>query len=189
MPDAVWPVSRHPPDSSRDRKEPPVSTSSVSFRHFISGLLSFAFLTLTWRAHGTPFPTTLTTTALDRSSSGWFAAPACTTTAEGHPARPAGLLHLLHSTASGDLIFYIQPPSTFVFTPSRGKQATARVASEAPELDDQQEPAGELRSRLLIFASNALAWPRHAPAWLLAAVDRCSLRFGSDDKFAPLRSG
>jgi hypothetical protein len=28
------------------------------------------------------------------------------------------LLHLLHSTASSDLIFYIQPPSTFVFTPS-----------------------------------------------------------------------
>jgi hypothetical protein len=27
------------------------------------------------------------------------------------------LLHLLHSTASGDLVFYIQPPSTFVFTP------------------------------------------------------------------------
>jgi hypothetical protein len=26
-------------------------------------------------------------------------------------------LHLLHSTASGDLVFYIQPPSTFVFTP------------------------------------------------------------------------
>ena len=86
MPDAVWPVGRHPPDSSRDRKEPPVSTSTVSFRHFISGSLSFAFLTRTWRAHGTPFPTTLTTTALDRSSSGWFAASACTTTAKGHPA-------------------------------------------------------------------------------------------------------
>jgi hypothetical protein len=27
------------------------------------------------------------------------------------------LLHLLHSTASGDPIFYIQPPSAFVFTP------------------------------------------------------------------------
>jgi len=62
MPDAVWPVGRHPPDSSRDRKEPPVSTSSISFRHFISGLLSFAFLARTWRTHGTPFPTTLTTT-------------------------------------------------------------------------------------------------------------------------------
>ncbi len=133
MPDAVWPVGRHPPDSSRDRKEPPVSTSTVSFRHFISGLLAFAFLTHTWRAHGTPFPTTLTTTALDRSSSGWFAASACTTTAEGHPATTAGLLHLLHSTASSGLVFYIQPPSTFVFTPSRGKQdATGSRAGPAP---------------------------------------------------------
>jgi hypothetical protein len=42
----------------------------------------------------------LTTTALDRSSSRWFAASACTTTAEGHPAIPTALLHLLHSTAS-----------------------------------------------------------------------------------------
>ena len=131
MPDAVWPIGRHPPDSSRDRKEPPVSTSTVSFRHFISGLLSFAFLTRTWRAHGTPFPTTLTTTALDRSSSGWFAASACTTTAEGHPAVPTGLLHLLHSTASSGLVFYIQPPSTFVFTPLRGNRAS-RGRSHSP---------------------------------------------------------
>jgi hypothetical protein len=133
MPDAVWPIGRHPPDSSRDRKEPPVSTSTVSFRHFISGSLAFAFLTHTWRAHGTPFPTTLTTTALDRSSSGRFAASACTTTAEGHPATRAGLLHLLHSTASGDLAFYIQPPSTFVFTPPRGKLSSRARSLHAPD--------------------------------------------------------
>jgi hypothetical protein len=34
----------------------------------------------------------------------------------GPPDPQARLLHLLHSTASGDLAFYIQPPSTFVFT-------------------------------------------------------------------------
>jgi len=37
---------------------------------------------------------------------------------EGPPDQQARLLHLSHSTASGDLVFYIQPPSTFVFTPS-----------------------------------------------------------------------
>ena len=84
MPDAAWPIGRHPPDSSRGRKESLVSTSPISFRHFISGSLSLAFLTHTCRAHGATFPTTLTTTALDRSSSGWFAASACTATAEGH---------------------------------------------------------------------------------------------------------
>jgi hypothetical protein len=63
------------------------------------------------------FSATLTTTALDRGSSRWFAASACTAAAKGHPSQKARLLHLLHSTASGDLVFYIQPPSTFVFTP------------------------------------------------------------------------
>ena len=63
------------------------------------------------------FPPTLTTTALDRSSSGWFAASACTAAAEGHHDNNARLLHLLHSTESSDLISYIQPPSTFVAHP------------------------------------------------------------------------
>jgi hypothetical protein len=40
------------------------------------------------------------------------------------------LLHLLHSTASGDLVFYIQPPSAFVFTPSVEKQDTCRELAE-----------------------------------------------------------
>jgi hypothetical protein len=34
----------------------------------------------------------------------------------GPPDPRARLLHLLHSTASSDLVFYIQPPSAFVFT-------------------------------------------------------------------------
>jgi hypothetical protein len=49
---------------------------------------------------GTTFPATLTTTALDRSSSRWFA----TSAYGGHggpPSPQAQLLHLLHSTASG----------------------------------------------------------------------------------------
>jgi hypothetical protein len=34
----------------------------------------------------------------------------------GPPDPKARLPHLLHSTASGELVFYIQPPSAFVFT-------------------------------------------------------------------------
>jgi hypothetical protein len=43
---------------------------SISFRRVISGSLSLAFVIRTCRAHGATFPTTLTTTALYRSSSG-----------------------------------------------------------------------------------------------------------------------
>jgi hypothetical protein len=57
---------------------------------------------------------TLTTAALDRSSSRWFAASACTAAAEGHRANSTRLLHLLRSTAFRIWVFYIQPPSTFV---------------------------------------------------------------------------
>src|SRR5215218_3228089 len=86
---------------------------NLFLRHVISGSLALAFVIHTCRAHGATFPPTLTTTALDRSSSGWFAASACTAAAEGHQDN-ARLPHLLHSTASSDLICYIQPPSTFV---------------------------------------------------------------------------
>jgi len=54
------------------------------FRHVISGSLPLAFSAHTCRAHGATFPTTLTTTALDRSSPGRFAALPCRTAAEGH---------------------------------------------------------------------------------------------------------
>ena len=87
---------------------------NLFLRHVISGSLALAFVIHTCRAHGATFPPTLTTTALHRSSSGWFAASAYTAAAEGHQDTNARLLHLLHSTASSDSISYIQPPSTFV---------------------------------------------------------------------------
>ena len=40
MPDAIWAVNRSPPDLSRSNEAPPVSTSSISFRHLISGSLT-----------------------------------------------------------------------------------------------------------------------------------------------------
>ena len=44
MPDTTWPVNRHPPDSSQDQSHALVLMSPVLFRHFISGLLAFAFV-------------------------------------------------------------------------------------------------------------------------------------------------
>ncbi len=41
MPDAARTVNRCPPDSSRDNDYPPVLTSSLRFRHVISGSLAF----------------------------------------------------------------------------------------------------------------------------------------------------
>ncbi|MGD0237507.1 MAG: hypothetical protein ABSC55_23630, partial [Syntrophorhabdales bacterium] len=47
MPDATQTVSRFPLGSSGESERPPVSTSSNSFRHLISGSLSFVSLDLT----------------------------------------------------------------------------------------------------------------------------------------------
>ena len=43
MPDTAWPISGHPPDSSRDRRYIPVSMSSMWFRHVNSESLALAF--------------------------------------------------------------------------------------------------------------------------------------------------
>jgi hypothetical protein len=113
-PDAIWAVNRLPPDSSRDSKAFPVSTSPFSFD--TSSVVRFRSPSWLTPAAliGATFPVTLTTTALYRSSSRWFAASACTATAEGHrakpdPAPPSPAQHRIQIWG-----FYIQPPSTFV---------------------------------------------------------------------------
>lgn len=47
MPEAAWPVHRSPPDSSQGNDYPLVLTSSLRFRHLISGSLAFVSLILT----------------------------------------------------------------------------------------------------------------------------------------------
>ena len=56
MPDTDWPISGHPPASSRDCIETPVSMSLPTSRHFISGSLSFVFLVPHLTALTLPFP-------------------------------------------------------------------------------------------------------------------------------------
>src|SRR5215469_11530803 len=50
------PQSGHPPDLSRVNDLPPVSTSSISFRHVISGSLALVSLSHTGRYYLPPFP-------------------------------------------------------------------------------------------------------------------------------------
>ena len=115
---------------------------NLFLRHVISGSLALAFVIHTCRAHGATFPPTLTTTALDRSSSGRFAASACTAAAEDHQANNARLLHLLHSTAFRIWVFYIQPPSTFVAhlrtTSERRAQPSVDACFRRPRLVEQR---------------------------------------------------
>jgi hypothetical protein len=82
----------------------------VVFRHVISGLPALAFVVHTCRAQGRDFSATLTTPALDRRSSRWFEASPCRAAPEGQTSISCTAPH------PGDLVFYIQPPSTFVVT-------------------------------------------------------------------------
>src|ERR1019366_5234001 len=77
-PDAIWAVNRLPPDSSRDSKAFPVSTSSSSFdTSSVVRSRSPSWL-IPAALYGATFPVTLTTTTLYRSSSRSSEASACT---------------------------------------------------------------------------------------------------------------
>ncbi len=94
MPDTDWPISGHPPASSRDCIEPPVSMSLPTSRHFISGSLAFVFLIPTPDGSHAAFSSTLTTTVFSQCSSRWF-------DASPHRATPeVPALHLPHSVHS-----------------------------------------------------------------------------------------
>ena len=91
------PPRRTPPGQSTGTRQAHPGTQSIPgfdvnliLRHVISGSLALAFVIHTCRAHGATFPVTLTTAALDRSSSRWFAASACTAATEGHRANRPG---------------------------------------------------------------------------------------------------
>jgi hypothetical protein len=110
MPDTAWPVGRLPPGSSQAVRSSLVSMSSVDLFDTSSVV---CLRSPSWPTpaalFGATFPATLTTTALDRSSSGRFAASPCRAAAEDH--RPNGRpLHLRCSTATMSPIFYIGPP-------------------------------------------------------------------------------
>ena len=84
MPDAAWAVCRFPPDLSRVNDTPSVLTSSIRFRHFISGSLTLAFLTSP-DAIVRAFSVTLTTPALYRRSLRWFEASSYKAASEDLP--------------------------------------------------------------------------------------------------------
>ena len=84
---------------SRSYGSAPVSMSSFPFRHVISGSLYVRLLGRHLTHSRRAVPATLSTPALDRRTSRWFAASPCRATAEDH--QPKGQpLHLRCSTAS-----------------------------------------------------------------------------------------
>jgi hypothetical protein len=119
MPDTTWPISRHPPGSIPGWAGRPVSMSSIAVFDTSSVVRSRSPSWPTPDALTARLtPRTLTTTALDRSSSGWLAASPCRATAEDH--RPQGRpLHLRCNTASVSPTFYTDLLSAFVAHPTR----------------------------------------------------------------------
>jgi hypothetical protein len=96
MPDTIWPVSRHLPDSSQDHpltlvlmSSQPVSTLQ---QWFTCVRLHGSHLTRSCRA----FSATLTTSALNRRSLRWFDASPCRATPEGLPPSFAQLRTFSH---------------------------------------------------------------------------------------------
>ncbi len=108
-PDATWPISRHPPGSSRACRTSPVSTSSlnISTRHQWFTRVRLLDLHLT-RSPARLFPQRSPPRLLTAAACGGLRPPPA-----GRPRRltrrkPA--LHLRCSTASVDPIFYIRSP-------------------------------------------------------------------------------
>jgi hypothetical protein len=97
---------------------------------------------------GATSPTTLTTTALDRGSSGWFAASACTATAEGRQASTPGSSisctaphPVIRSSTSSLLQRSCSHPRTSSRRPS-GSRTRSRSRAEPGVARVRRQPAG-----------------------------------------------
>jgi hypothetical protein len=127
MPDTAWPISRHPPGSIPGWAGHPVSMPSIAVfdTSSVDRSRSPSWPTpdaLTARLT----PRTLTTTALDRSSSGWFAASPCRATAEDHRTqRPSPPISDAAPHQSLDLLH--RPPNCV-----RGTPCPAAFSQKAP---------------------------------------------------------
>ena len=108
MPDAIWAVSRLPPDLSRDPGLAPVSTPpkflTTHHQRFASARLPDPHLT---RSSPRLFPQRSPRTALNRPACGGLEPPPA-----GRPRRT--YLHLLHSTTASESYSTLGLPSVFV---------------------------------------------------------------------------
>jgi hypothetical protein len=106
MPDTAWPINGHPPDSSRDNSNTPVSNPpdlvSTRQQRFACARLPGPRLTHPCA----PFPHRSPRSRHRSRSMRWFEASPRRATPKGQ------ILHLLHSTAS-ESFTYIELPSTF----------------------------------------------------------------------------
>ena len=138
-PDTAWPINRHPPDSSQSRKDSLVLMSPKLLRRFISGSLALAFVIRTCRAQRRDFfPRRSPPRLLTAAARGGLRPPPARRPRRATRPIPVRLLHLSYSTASSGLVFYIQPPSTFVFAPSRqshgSRDGTRASSMECPRI-------------------------------------------------------
>ena len=137
MPDTTWPVSGHPPDSSRRQPETPVlmSCSIISTRpqRFTRVRLPGPHLTPHWA----PCPHRSPPRPHGQRSMRWFGASPTQGDSEGP------LLHQQHSTALGNDHLHVAPPAfvahqVLIIAPRRG----ARRRALHPHLGSRQPWAG-----------------------------------------------
>jgi hypothetical protein len=150
MPDTTWPISRHPPGSIPGWAGRPVSMSSIAVFDTSSVVRSRSSSWPTPDALTARLtPRTLTTTALDRSSSGWFAASPCRATAGDHrPQGPAPPSPMQHRTKQSDLLH--RPPLCVRGTPCPTAFSQGRPPSRSP--DRRPEP-GQQPSKIDFHAT------------------------------------
>jgi hypothetical protein len=106
MPDTAWPVSGHPPDSSRNTPHAPVSMSPV-FVTTLHQRFACARLPDPYLTHTCAFSSSLTTTVFSQRSMRRFDASPRRATPKGHN------LHLPRSTTSRSSTYNIKLLSMF----------------------------------------------------------------------------
>ena len=106
MPDTTWPISGHPPDSSRNTPHAPVSMSPV-FVTTLHQRFACARLPDPYLTHTYAFSSSLTTTVFNQRSMRRFDASPRRATPKGHN------LHLSRSTTSRNSAYTIKLLSMF----------------------------------------------------------------------------
>ena len=116
-------------------------------RRFISGSLALAFVIHTCRARARLFPRRSPPRLLTAAARGGLRPPPARRPRRATRPTKARLLHLSYSTASSGLVFYIQPPSTFVFAPNRQSRDHRAVGSQV-RLADRRISRALARTRV-----------------------------------------
>jgi len=166
MPDTAWPIGRHSPSSSRTPQTDPLLMSSKSFRHFIHGLLSFAFIgSYLTRSMARLFPQRFPPRLFTAAVCGWFVASACTATTEGHrtnsrPAPPSLARHRIENTGH-----FFNP------WPFRARGALCDASSGVPRPHGQEIVSRDINGSEQQVEVGVHRGPLRVGGWLLSTAD------------------